>query len=95
MSFLIPIAHAAIDNASFGRVVDPIINNIVTPIIEVMFAIALVVFVYGVAQLIWSSSESDSRTKGKNALVGGVIGMFIMLSAWGIVYLVANTVKSL
>ena len=58
MSFLIPIAHAAINTGTFSSVIDPIINHIVVPIVEVLFAVALVVFVFGVGQLIWSDTES-------------------------------------
>ncbi len=57
-----------------------------------MFAIAIVVFAYGVFQVVWGGEES--REKGKKSMLFGVIGMFIMMSAWGIIYLVANTVKS-
>lgn len=82
---------AAVDMSAFGRVVDPIIANIVDPIVWLLFAIALVVFAYGVFQMIWSDSE-DSRKKGKLSIIGGLIGMFIMFSAWGIIHLVSDTV---
>jgi len=86
---------AALDAATFGKAVDPIISNILNPIMALIFAVALVVFVYGVLTYVWGSQDGDARTLAKNSMVGGIIGMFIMLSAWGIVNLIANTVKSL
>ena len=78
--------------SAFGKVVDPIIANIVNPIVELMFAIGLIVFVFGVIEMIINGDDAAARTKGRNHMLGGVIGMFIMMSAWGIIYLVASTV---
>ena len=86
---------AALDTATFGKAVDPIISNILDPIIALIFAVALVVFVYGVLTYVWGSQDGEARSTAKKSMVGGIIGMFIMLSAWGIVNLIANTVKSL
>jgi zinc transporter ZupT len=87
-------AYAVVDDQALGRVLGPIITHIVNPIIELMFAIAVVVFVYGVFQLVWNKADGDAHTRGKNSIWGGLIGMFIMLSAWGIINLISNTVKS-
>ena len=88
-------AMAAVDAATFGRAVDPIITNVANPIIALLFAVGVVVFVYGVLQYVWGSAEGDARTHAKNSMIGGIIGMFIMLSAWGIVHLIANTIRTI
>jgi uncharacterized protein YqgC (DUF456 family) len=85
---------AAVDATTFGKVIDPVISNIIDPIVMFLFAVALVVFTYGVLKYVWGSSEGDDRTHAKNSMLGGIIGMFIMLSAWGIVYLISNTIKT-
>lgn len=87
--------YAAVDGDALGNVLNPIIIHIVNPVIELMFAVAVVVFAYGVFQMIWNKTDAEAHTKGKNSILGGIIGMFIMLSAWGIINIVANTVKSL
>lgn len=88
---LIPIAHAATDPDALANVLNPIIHNIVDPLIGLVFAVAVVVFAFGVFQFIWGGE--DKREDGKNSMLYGVVGMFIMVSAWGIVYLIANTVQ--
>ncbi len=93
MSYLVPQAFAKIDGAAFGKVIDPIISNIVSPLVMLLFAVAIVVFAYGVFQVVWGGEEGQK--KGKMSMLGGIVGMFIMLSAWGIIYLVANTVTEL
>ncbi len=87
--------YAQVDADALGGVLNPIITHIVNPIVQLMFAVAVVVFAYGVFQMIWNKIDADGHEKGRNSMVGGLIGMFIMLSAWGIVYLIANTVKGL
>jgi len=91
----ISIAQAAVDANKFGQVLDPIISNIVNPVIWLMFGVAIVVFAYGVLQMVIHGDDADARKKGQMSILGGVIGMVIMLSAWGIVYLVSNTVKQI
>lgn len=83
------------DPSAFGKVIDPIINNIVTPIVGLMFAVGVVVFAFGVMEMIWHGDDADARTKGRNHMLSGVIGMVVMMSAWGLIYLVSNTVKGL
>jgi zinc transporter ZupT len=86
---------ADVNAEALGGVLNPIITHIVNPIVQLMFAVAVVVFTYGVFQMIWNKTDADGHTKGRNSMVGGLIGMFIMLSAWGIIYLISNTVKGL
>ncbi len=88
------VAHAEINADAVGKVVNPILDNIVNPVITLMFAVAVVVFVYGVFQVIWGEPGGEAHDRGKKSMWGGLIGMFIMLSAWGIINLVANTVNS-
>ena len=93
MFLQLPIAYAqssSINATTFGNAVDPILTNVVDPIIELMFALAIVVFAYGVLQLVWGGEEG--RAKAKISMLSGIIGIFIMTTAWGIVYLVSNTV---
>jgi len=85
------VQASTIDATAFGNAVNPILKNIVDPAIELMFALAIVVFAYGVLQIIWGSD--DNRQKAKVSMLSGIVGMFIMIAAWGIVYLVSNTVK--
>lgn len=64
-----------------------IINSILVPI---LFAVAFIVFLYGVAQrFIFSSDKASSE--GRNFILWGIIGFVIMISLWGLVNIVANT----
>lgn len=86
---------AAVDSAAFGKVLDPIIAHVVNPVIELMFVVAVIVFVYGVLQMVLHSNDAEAHKKGRMSILGGVAGMFIMMSAWGIIYLISNTIKGI
>ncbi len=94
MSSLIPTVYAT-DSAAFGTAINPVLQNIANPIIGVLFGIAVLVFVFGAFQLIRGGADSDTRTNGKKALIGGIIGIFIMVSAWGFINIISSTIGSL
>jgi hypothetical protein len=95
MQFLLPIrqAHAALDMTAFGNVINPIIANVVYPALELLFGVALIVFIWGVLQLVIHGADEEAIKKGKYTIAYGLLGIFIMVSAWGIVYLISNTIK--
>ena len=65
---IVPVANAADNVAAFGNALNPIITNVINPIVQLAFAVAVVVFVYGVIQMIIHGADADaacghSRTK--------------------------------
>ncbi|MCX6715886.1 MAG: hypothetical protein NT077_02580 [Candidatus Taylorbacteria bacterium] len=95
LSLLIPEANAAANNVvAFGNALNPIITHVVGPLVMLAFAIAVIVFVYGVIQMMLHETDAEAHQKGRMSMFGGLIGMFIMMSAWGIIYVISNTVKN-
>jgi len=91
--FSTDVAYAAVDMTAFGSVLNPIIANIVYPAIELLFGAAVIVFVWGILQFIIHGADPDARKRGKYTMLFGTLGLFIMVSAWGIIYLISNTIK--
>lgn len=74
----------------FGSEILFIIDNVLVPVI---FAVAFIVFLYGVARAyIFSGGEPEKVSEGHRLILWGIIGFVIMISLWGIVNIVANTV---
>ncbi|TSC64300.1 MAG: hypothetical protein G01um101491_314 [Parcubacteria group bacterium Gr01-1014_91] len=66
-----------------------IINNVLVPII---FALAFIVFLYGIASAyIFSRGDEEAVKKGHRLILWGIIGFVVMVSLWGLVNVVANT----
>lgn len=66
-----------------------IINSILVP---VLFAIAFIVFLYGIASAyIFSRGDPERVKEGHKLVLWGIIAFAIMISVWGLVNVVANT----
>jgi hypothetical protein len=71
-----------------GKIAKVIIN----PAIIFIFALALVYFLYGVFEFIQGAEDPKARETGRSHMIWGVIGMFIMMSVFTIMKILANTV---
>ena len=66
-----------------------LINSVLVP---VLFAVAFIVFLYGIAKAyVFSNGEPAEIEKGHKLILWGIIGFVVMISLWGIVNVVANT----
>jgi hypothetical protein len=68
------------------------VNNIVNPIIYFLFAVALMYFLYGVIIFIVNADDEEARNTGKKHILWGIVGLFIMVSVYGIIGIVLGTV---
>ena len=93
MIHLVNIANAAAPDPTpaFAAIVNPFIDNIVSPIIMLMFAVTIIVFVWGVVEMLMHGDDASAREKGRWHMFFGIIGIFVMVSAWGIIQLISNT----
>ena len=91
--FALPlVSFAAINNvADAGSLIINTINNIIVP---VLFAVAFIVFLWGAFQaFILGASSGDAAKTGKNLMLWGLIGFFVMVSIWGLVNILTGTVS--
>ena len=97
MNNLINIAHAATPDPTpaFAAVINPIMTYVVSPLIMLMFAVAIIMFVWGVVEMLMKGDDSTARDKGRNHMIAGIIGIFIMVSAWGIIQFISDTLYEL
>ncbi|MDD3662418.1 MAG: hypothetical protein PHT84_00975 [Candidatus Pacebacteria bacterium] len=83
----IPVAEASV--MTLMKSINKVIIN---PIIFFLFALALVYFLYGVAQYLLNPDSEEIRKNSKSHMLHGVIGLFIMVAVFGIMNLILNTV---
>ena len=84
------IPHA---EASVTTLVQSINKVIINPIIFLLFALAAVYFLYGLAQYLLSPNNEEVRKKSKSVMFWGLIGLFIMVAVFGIMRLILGTFK--
>ncbi len=84
--------QAAVSIAPF---LDKLAELIINPLIYLAFTVALFIFITGIIQFIRSETSDAKRGQGKQKIVWGLVGMFIMFSAYGIVRLIIASVPGL
>ncbi len=77
--------------ASINTLMNSVNRVVINPLIILIFALALVYFLYGVVQFLLNSENEEARNSGKSHMLWGVIGMFIMVAVFGIMRLILNT----
>lgn len=82
------VAYASESVNEFIGKVDTMIIN---PLINLLFALAVVYFLYGVFQFIMNAENEEKKTTGKNHMIWGIIGITIMLAVWTIMGIILNT----
>ncbi|MEK7157890.1 MAG: hypothetical protein AAB688_02305 [Patescibacteria group bacterium] len=95
MPALISVANAQGSTNTIGITFYQLFWNIqrfiLTPLIYLIFALALLIFLYGVFEFIKNSDDAEERKKGGQHILWGIVGMAIMFSAYGIINFVLNT----
>ena len=87
--FLPTIAYAATFDSVYNNFVDLIIN----PAITLLFTLALIIFLWGIAEYIRGKEASDARKKGKDHIIWGLVGMTIMIGVWGIMSFIVSSLS--
>ncbi len=65
---------------------------VVDPAMLLLFTAGFVVFMYGLVVFLWHLKDGHGHEEGVNHMLWGVLGMFIMVSVWGIISLIINTI---
>lgn len=73
------------------NLIDKLVDTIIQPLIYLIMAVALVYFVWGASQFILHADDPEGRKKGKQALIWGLVGFFIMVSVLAILAVVTAT----
>ncbi len=80
------VAYASVD--SFISNVNKLIVN---PLIILLFALAIVYFLYGIFQFISNQENEEVKTKGKSHMIWGIIGIVIMMGVFTILNIIMDT----
>lgn len=76
------------DLGQFGLDIVEFINDVLVPFV---FAVALLLFIYGVFLYFFLGGGDDEKRKtGKNYMLYGIGAFVVMVSVWGIVNLIAG-----
>ena len=60
-------------------------------VIPFIFALVVLMFVWGVVQYVLGSQEEAKRAQGKSFMIWGIIALAVMISVWGLVKIFTGT----
>lgn len=84
---IIPKAEASVE--SFINAINKVVIN---PIIYFIFSLGTILFLFGIIRFFLNPTDEKIRGESKKHMVWGLIGMFIMVSVFGIMNLIVNTI---
>lgn len=90
---LVPLfAFAATCNTTVTGLKDILcrVSELLNLIIPVILVLGVVYFVYGVVQYVMADDE-EAKTKGRDRMIYGIIGLVVIVSMWGLVGILVNT----
>lgn len=67
-------------------------QTLVGSLIPLFIGLALVYFIYGLAEYIGVSGQEAKKEEGRTRMVWGTIGLFVIVSVWGLVALLQATI---
>lgn len=68
-----------------------LVENIINPLIGLIFVAAVVMFLWGVTKYIKGAASDSDRETGTKHITWGLVGMFIMVSVYGIIRMALTT----
>ena len=70
-------------------IINLIIGCILSPLVYLIIAASVIVFLLGILKFI--RSEGDDKQAGREFVVWGIVGLFVMISVWGLVSILSST----
>ncbi|MBP7741361.1 MAG: hypothetical protein KA104_01550 [Candidatus Pacebacteria bacterium] len=86
------LAFAQVNSVQdLGSFIIGLINTVAVPVV---FALAFIVFIWGVFMyFILGGHDEEKQAKGKGLMLWGLIGFFVMVSVWGLVHILTGSVQ--
>lgn len=75
----------------FADLITFVTCTISSVIIPLLVSLAIMVFIYGVITYIISADDEEKRKVGRSYILYGIIGIFVIVSVWGLVNILSNT----
>ena len=86
----LPAVALAFDNTMTIDSLFMRINQLLSYVLPLLIAVAVIYFVWGVVQFI-ASSDEEAKKNGRGKIIKGLIGLFIIVAFWGIIGIVMKT----
>ena len=66
------------------------LSNLVNRIVPILLVIGTIVFLWGVIMFLTAGADEEKRANARSLIIYGLVGLFVMVAAWGIVGLLVG-----
>jgi uncharacterized membrane protein YfcA len=75
----------------FYTLVYRVIDTILTPLVSLLVVLAFLYFIWGLVEFIRQAEDEGAREQGRQRMIWGVVGLFAIVSVWGLVNVLVET----
>lgn len=66
------------------------LTNFLNSLIPILITVGVIYFIWGVVMYVIADDE-EAKSAGKNRMLWGLIGMFVIVTFWGLISVIGNT----
>ncbi len=91
---ILPLGLLLLPFLASAKQISDVINDlkgIINAIIPLLISIAVLTLIWGIVKFVTSAGDEEKRKEGKDLMIYGIIGLFIMVSIWGLVGVLVST----
>lgn len=66
------------------------LGDILNVIIPILITLGVIYFIWGVIKYVTAKDE-EAQKEGRNTIISGIIGLFVIVAIWGLVGILQNT----
>lgn len=93
VAFLLPFVTLAVNNSDAPLTIIEKVGGWIDTLVPIVMTLALLYFFYGLAKYIMNAGDEAKAKEGKSIMIYGIIALFVMVSVWGVVYLLQGTLE--
>lgn len=92
-SFAMPliVGAASITGSNFKAIANSTAKLLINSVVPLLISLSFLWFLFGLAEFIRSAGDTKALEEGRNKMLYGVIGLFVIFSIWALVGVLRKT----
>lgn len=86
-AFLLSFTFVHAQNLSYFGNLFGEFGGVIATAVQVLVALALALFIWGGVVFVFSAGDDTKRKEGQKRMIWGIVGLFVIVSVWGLVQL--------
>lgn len=70
------------------------VQGIMNTLVPLILIVATIVFIWGIVSTLISGGDVEKRKQGRDLVLYGLIGLFVISAVWGLVAIIGNTIST-